>query len=277
MKTVKLITHLILFLIYCFTFLSACKEKDPRNPCEGYMKPIANFLVQNETQMEYGRQTGITLTCDTLTQGPEHYFTSILDYDVYKWEILDNPNFLETTKSFKLRFDKSWNLTVRLIGSRKPNTTCDPTDDGVDTIIRKIVVVKNGIANNGQDTIGSPLWFGKYVGYDSKDPNTLVGMEVAYEKPSWSNSKLIVIKHFPDSCTHLLQMFNKTSPNMGYGGYNITFIQMHNNTGGGTIGCQSPNAWFLYNHEGIDIQYTTKDLINNGPEIKRRFTGKRIK
>jgi hypothetical protein len=240
------------------------------------MKPIANFLVQNETQMEYSKQTGITLSCDTLIQGPEHYFTSLLDYEEYKWEILDNPSFLQTTKSFKLRFNKSWNLTLRLIGKRKPNNTCEPTDDGVDTIIRNIIIIDKGTVNNGQDTVSSPLLYGKFVGYDSQNPNTLVGMEVAYEKPSWSNTKHTVIKHFPDSCTHLLQMFNTTSPNMGYGGYNIAFVQMHNNSGGGTIVCQSPNAWFLYSQDGIDIQYTTKDLINNGPEIKRRFIGKRI-
>lgn len=242
--------------------LSSCKDNEPiTNPCDSYKRPTASFIVQDEAQQKCSFELGIICACDTLISMKEYTFTSEINYETYLWEVIGNPSFTRTNKSFTITFPDPLTINMRLIGKRKTNTTCDPNDDGFDTIIKTIKVLN-------PSTDSSSIIYGKYVGFDVAYPNVEVGMEIVYEKPPISNTYELVIKYFPDSCPNLL------IPAAGStGSYNLMFL--NNQT---RFGCQSPRGWFFFTPSGVDIQYTTLDIATPGSmPVKRRFIGKRIK
>lgn len=258
MKTGMHHHQLFLILTYIVVLLTACKEKEPPNPCEGYKRPNATFWVQDEVQMQYSQAMGFTFGCDTLVRGGQYTFTSELNYESYAWDVIGNPSFTRNTKSFTLTFPEPLKIQMRLVGKRKPNTTCDPTDDGIDTIIKTITVIQP------LDSIG--LVFGKFVGYDSNNPNEEVGFETAYERVL-GMSYDYVIKYFPDSCSKLLTL-TATSR----GSYNLLYIDNKYR-----FGCQSPEGWFVFTPAGVEIQYTTRNIPDDNAIItKRIFVGRRI-
>lgn len=248
----------ILLFSGCVALIYSCKEKDPPNPCEGYKKPNPTFWVQDETQQLYSKTMGFTFGYDTLGKGGLYTFTSELNYDSYSWDVIGNPSFTRNTKSFTLTFPDPLIIQMRLVGKRKPNTTCDPTDDGIDTIIKTITVIQTN------DSTG--LIFGKFVGYDSNNPNVEVGFETVYERPL-GMSYDYVIKNFPDSCSKLLTLSSTSR-----GSYNLIYIDNKYR-----FGCQSPEGWFLFTPSGVDIQYTTRNIPDvNAIITKRRFVGRRV-
>ena len=272
MTTMKsLLNHIVYtILVMAPIVLHSCKDKDPdTDPCENYRRPIADFLVQDDLQQQCSNELGIAWSCDTIYKNIQYTFKSILDYDTYLWEVVGNPGFKSTTKSFPLYFPNVAKIQMRLIGKRKPNTTCDPNDDGIDTIIKALTIVESI-----SPSIESPpqnLFLGKYIGYDVINPTIEVGMEIVYEKrPGYSNYYTF-INYFPDSCRD-----NKFGLEIS-STYNLIFLNYHNTQGGGTLGCQSPRGWCMFTPTGVDIQYATKDLLTPGSiPIKRRFIGRRI-
>ena len=257
----SLLNHIVYtILVMAPIVLHSCKDKDPdTDPCENYRRPIADFLVQDDLQQQCSNELGFTLSCDTIVKNGQYTFKSALDYDTYLWEVIGNPSFKRTTKSFPLTFPSVNKIQMRLVGKRKPNNTCDPNDDGIDTIIKTISVTDTTII------------YGKFVGYDSANPNEEVGMEIVYEKRPGYVNYYTYINYFPDSCTD-----NKFGLGISFT-YNLIFLNYHNTQGGGTLSCQSPRGWCIFTPTGVNIQYATKDLLTPGSiPIKRRFIGRRI-
>ncbi|MCX6185680.1 MAG: hypothetical protein NTU43_01625 [Bacteroidetes bacterium] len=142
-------------LIISILLINACNKDEKKNPCAGYIRPQAGFTIQDDARITYGKETGIVLSTDTVYSQSDIMFTSLLDYDTYQWRVVGDPDFVKTTKSFKLIFKANFSIDMQLIGKRKPNTTCDPDDDGIDTIVRSIVVL------NSDSSLGQIL--GKYT------------------------------------------------------------------------------------------------------------------
>jgi hypothetical protein len=257
----SLLNHIVYtILVMAPIVLHSCKDKDPdTDPCENYRRPIADFLVQDDLQQQCSNELGFTLSCDTIVKNGQYTFKSALDYDTYLWEVIGNPSFKRTTKSFPLTFPSVNKIQMRLVGKRKPNNTCDPNDDGIDTIIKTISVTDTTII------------YGKFVGYDSANPNEEVGMEIVYEKRPGYVNYYTYINYFPDSC-------NDSKFGLGISfTYNLIFLNYHNTQGGGTLSCQSPRGWCIFTPTGVNIQYATKDILTPGSiPIKRRFIGRRI-
>ncbi|MFY7787891.1 MAG: hypothetical protein ACOVQA_08465, partial [Thermoflexibacteraceae bacterium] len=67
-------------------------------------------------------------------------FTAIGKYDSVKWKIGTDARWFRTL-SVALEFDDPETIKVTLIGYRKPNKACFPTDDGVDTVSRNLVIL----------------------------------------------------------------------------------------------------------------------------------------
>jgi hypothetical protein len=260
MKTGMHHHQLFLILTYIVVLLTACKEKEPPNPCEGYKRPNATFWVQDEVQMQYSQAMGFTFGCDTLGRGGQYTFTSELNYESYAWDVIGNPSFTRNTKSFTLTFPEPLKIQMRLVGKRKPNTTCDPSDDGIDTIIKTITVIQTS------DSTG--LMFGKFVGYDSNSPNVEVGFEIVYKRPLGYTNYMPVIMYFPDSCSKGI-LLNGSGVK---GGYNLLHLDRKYQ-----FGCQSPEGWFVFTPATVEIQYTTRNIPDDNAIItKRRFVGRRI-
>jgi hypothetical protein len=250
-----------LSLICCFSFLSSCNKNDaPINPCENYQKPNPTFWVQDEVQKQFSQARGFTFGCDTIGRGGQYTFTSELNYESYTWDVIGNPSFIRNTKSFTLTFPEPIIIQMRLVGKRKPNAKCDPNDDGIDTIIKTITVLKVN------DSIG--LMYGKFIGYDSTNPNLEVGLEIVYERPAGYSNFMPVIKYFPDSCKDKI-LLNGSGIT---GGYNLLHLDRKYQ-----FGCQSPEGWFVFTPNGVEIQYTTRNIPDVSAIItKRKFVGRRI-
>lgn len=259
-----------LWLLGFMSIINACKEKNlDSNSCEGYKAPSPDFFVQDELQKQCSNELGIIFDCDTFYKNNDITFTSALDYESYAWDIINDPNFKCTTKSFKLFFEGVAPVKLRLIGKRKPNTLCDPSDDGIDTIVKSLTI----LPNISSDISSRPenLVYGRYLGFDLSNPNIEVGMEIVYEKRPGFSNYYTYINYFPDSCSDKKFGLGISST------YNLIFLNYHNSQGGGTLSCQSPRGWAMFTPTGVDIQYATWDIANpSSKPIKRRFIGKRI-
>ena len=239
-------------------FMSSCSIPDSEDPCGYYKKPIPGFLIQSDLDVQYQKDFGTPANFDTISVGENITITSSLNYTKYEWSIVGTTGLFRTTKSFRIAFSDTINLELRLIGTRGTNRRCNPNDVGVDTVIRRIVVTQ------------SSLCLGKFTGYDTQNPGYKYGFEILYDKIPPDPDTLLYLRFFPDSCQQPLKE-NITS------NYHLLYINNHTDQGGGIIGCQSPRGWFLFNDDGVDVQYTTKDIVSGGPETKRHFIGKRIK
>ena len=139
--------------IYLITFLSitlfsCCKDEpkcqDPTKiECENYdpcysIKPISASFKILETVSGYAPYWQ-NYDTDTLASS---YASFVADVDgaEYKWEIGAKTY---TDKSFSQSFigvaDKTV-IPVTLIVKKQPNKSCNPNDDGIDTITRKLVI-----------------------------------------------------------------------------------------------------------------------------------------
>jgi hypothetical protein len=132
----KKILILFSFLIGAL-FMYQCKEKvelpSPTDPCLALEPVTANFLIKEAV--------GDSLVeTDRVLMFNSVQFEAIGAYDSYEWQVgTDERTF--TDKKFSLRFmDDATGSTVpvRLIVKGKPNSTCFPSDNGIDTIHQKL-------------------------------------------------------------------------------------------------------------------------------------------
>jgi hypothetical protein len=159
----KIITHnmMTMKLNFSYTFLlclllAACSkpsnEDTPKpDPCKAEeAQPLkAAFKIEESV----GDSLVIT---DTIMRYSGVKFTALGKYDSVKWKIGGDVRLFRTP-TVSLEFDDPETVRITLVGYRKPNKACFPTDDGVDTVSRNLVVLS-------YDKYQSPLK-GIYRGY----------------------------------------------------------------------------------------------------------------
>jgi hypothetical protein len=143
----KSITHnmMAMKLNFSYTFLlclllAACSkpsnEETPKpDPCKvEEAQPLkAAFKIEESV----GDSLVIT---DTVMRYSGVRFTALGKYDSVKWKIGGDVRLFRTLSVY-LEFDYPETVKITLIGYRKPNKACFPTDDGVDTVSRNLVVL----------------------------------------------------------------------------------------------------------------------------------------
>lgn len=142
----RVICSLLCLHLFC---LPACKrecddERNPDcenyNPCAGSLPTSADFMVEESPLREFNQLAKTTLSCDTVLTINDVFFTARQDFSSYDWSMLEDANFKRNTRSFRIWFLKPGSFHLRLIG-RRAASACLPGDDGVDTVIRKILVL----------------------------------------------------------------------------------------------------------------------------------------
>lgn len=181
--------HSEISLFLCFPlllllFLSSCKPcDDPTDPaCPNYCVDETNpecpnydpCWDQTEVSAEFeiaeviGKFQGDTvyfIPSDTVLTG-EIRFRADLQADSYEWTVGTDPRVF-TEREVSLFFTEPTQLWITLIAKREPNSTCFPSDDGIDTVRRRMVVLP----------IEETALIGKYQGATTADPDDIYIVE----------------------------------------------------------------------------------------------------
>ncbi|MCO5252335.1 MAG: hypothetical protein M9949_13085 [Candidatus Kapabacteria bacterium] len=160
-----------IILLAALFFLTGCPNDDPvkPDPCAGKKPVTAEIKIMQEVRNADTASNWIET--DTISIDKLVIFESLENYDFYEWQILgDTTRYYKRRQSF--RFYEPWGeLTVRLIVRSQPDTLCFPTDDGIDTAFKKILVVKKeDLALNGS-----------YLGYHESNPLDTFTVDIVFE------------------------------------------------------------------------------------------------
>lgn len=177
----QIITSSFLLLALCLT-LFACKkieQPDMAGTCE-LAKPVqASFIMVYKVKIDSCDNTSsndyfILEDTDTILGGLITFQSTVCIYDSLRWIVGNHPEQF-TTNEFSLFFNENFageTIPVTLIAKKRPNLVCNPTDDGVDTLVRYLYVKPFDSTYN---------YFGKFLGYNIEDgSDDLFEIELTY-------------------------------------------------------------------------------------------------
>jgi hypothetical protein len=160
-----------LYILFIFTLLlvSCKKEQQPnmKTTCE-LSKPIkASFIMGYKVEIDSCDNTSsndyfILEDTDTCFGGLITFRSTVCIYDSLRWIIGNNPSQF-TTKEFSLFFTEEFEgvtIPITLIAKKSPNKICNPTDDGVDTLVRYLHIKTHN---------SSHTFYGKFIGHNIED------------------------------------------------------------------------------------------------------------
>lgn len=257
MRTVILltITTAALLLFGCGTHTVVTPD-----PCEGARPVTARFTIYEVLE------SGTKAPSDTLANGLAH-FAADERYDSCEWQIGSDTR-IRTGSAFTLRFPGrevvyGEPIPIRLIARRKPDTTCFPDDDGVDTAYRYLVPLPE---------TASPL-LGSYHGAHVDDPTDTftVTIYVTYRDPEMTTLCSVVMRNINRGCSDTSRV-SCGAVNEKYFGATIMEFD-----GEGSYrisdGCLNPKGIArLKGRDSIEIDY-----VYDEARIPKKFIGRRVK
>ncbi len=251
----------LIILSGIFVLIFSCSDEPVKpDPCSGKHPVTAEFKMYE--QLKYDT----LYTTDTSLQYNFVHFKAVGDYDKYEWQIgLDDSVF--THKEVKLRFNEAYGpINIRLIVKGKPDTTCFPDDDGIDTVNKTLTVVSwhPGLSTNH---VGSAL-VGRYKGATIGNPLDTFIVEIKHDT-AYDNGEIIsrhyYINNMPKGCKGIGPYDHSTprgSITMGYRALRFAL-------------CNSVGYVFLdEKHEFIEIQYST--LLSSFEIANKIYKGKKL-
>jgi hypothetical protein len=162
----------LLVIVFGFMFsLEGCHDEP--NPCAA-LKPVsADFRFQ---QSFYGIDS--LFNVDTILMIPDRNlyvnekvsFNANEEHATYLWKVGNDPDVF-TKKSFILNFDKpAGKVDVKLIVTKKPNSTCFPKDDGIDTVTRSLYILDASTVKHAFE--------GTFTGHLTKNVNDIFDITI---------------------------------------------------------------------------------------------------
>ena len=266
----KIVPYPFFALLLTLFSLQSCKDcDDPRNPdCDNYNPCIdakatsATFTIREATYFHLIEPTFNDFLMDT----DSSYYNSIYfeavqqDADSFIWQV---------GSEVEPRYGKQINVTfpdnlrgttfnVRLIVKRKPNTQCFPSDDGIDTAMRKFYFVR----------FNEPLsWEGTYYGSDDDKPDSMYTIDLRHHYDEIAQRDKVKIFGIPRGCTDTIE---------DKGGF-ITFRNLYFQRGG--VDCTAKTIRNIKKYEnGYRINYDVYSLPSGSSVIRvqRVFNGIKI-
>ena len=180
-KKNKLMKFSFLFIVILLTFIACKKEQtkpDVSLNCDCAKEVSADFkmgevfgdqFIELDTiAMPISYNDGNPANFGYLNTVYVNFSADINNATSYEWQVGSN-TITQTSKDFGLYFsDTIGTISVRLIVHAKPNKTCFPDDDGIDTVVKYLTI---------RNVIPDPLT-GKYSGYNTNDPTHLFTIEM---------------------------------------------------------------------------------------------------
>ncbi|KAB2913795.1 MAG: hypothetical protein F9K23_16260 [Bacteroidetes bacterium] len=175
----KLSVLLILCTVSLF-FLQNCKDKDSvkPNPCADKQIPLGDIILAEKPGLfaDWYKGEKEFFEVDKINDYLTLHMIGPPGYKSYRWSIGSMIDY-STKQNAVINFDKPEGLLkVRLIATRTPMTDCFPNDDGVDTFVKSIDVIKNWNGNQAN----SPIT-GTWKGNSTQFGDTLYEVSFYYD------------------------------------------------------------------------------------------------
>ena len=266
MKTpfIKVLRASVFTLLVGSCLAVSCNKDNPQpNPCTGASPFKATFDILEEV--------GDTLIAtDTAVTNNRVFFKAPKGYDSYTWyvdnEKVDNFYTQKDPTQFFLGFMyPAKDVKITLVAKKKPNLTCFPKDDGVDTVTKYLQV---------REVWDTPIR-GRYFGYYKSNPKDTATVEI---KVAIENFKeFFAISNINKGCNKQL----KNNLPLGYSiiTWRGCYIDSRNEADEEYM-CYAPNirATLAPNHQDIIINFSyTPDSNKPDKRVFDAFIGKRIK
>lgn len=238
------------------------------DPCEGARPVTARFTIYEVLR------SGTKAPSDTTVNGMV-LFAADERYDSCEWQIGSDTR-IRTGSAFTLRFPGrevvyGEPIPIRLIARRKPDKTCFPDDDGVDTAYRYLVPLP---------PTRSPL-LGSYHGAHVDDPTDTftVTIYVTYRDPATKTALCsVVMKNINKGCsdTERGSCFAVNDKDFG-----ATIMEFDGNGSYRVAdGCLNPKGIARLKVRDtieIDYVYTVAPFTSDEARIPKKFIGRRVK
>lgn len=201
-----------LFLIAILT-LTCCKDEctDPRNPdCPNYVDcaklypPTSASFTIKEGFAAGGLPASLFIDTDTCYNYIIDFEAVQAEADSFIWQIGTEPE-PRYGKKVRITFPEALRgstFTIRLIIKAKPNTTCNPNDDGIDTVIRQFYFMKRN------ETLS---WEGTYYGSDNEKPDSLYTIVLGHRYNELEKNDYLKVYGIPRGCTDTLLIRGTTN------------------------------------------------------------------
>jgi hypothetical protein len=258
-----------IFLITCILALVACeKEIAPENPCDGQQEVKADFVIEELVHERWFEGDSIAC-CNTVR------FRALQKADEYIW-ILGQDTF-RTQEVYLSKFPFGW-LDAILIVKSKPNKTCFPFDNGMDTVRKNFLVWRFNVSLFPPTSPQYPSLpiEGVYYGYNRSNPSryfyvTIKDTFMAVERQQFDSIYVGILNGIPYEITKWNRSFNNSFSLAAYGdGMSPKALSIRAPIG---IGKPKPDipyipmidgyAWLSRNDVNtIHIEYKYSDTIN---------------
>jgi hypothetical protein len=226
------------------------------DPCEGAQRVTARFTIYEVLQ------SGTIAPSDVSVNGLVR-FAADERYDSYEWQI-GSDSRIRTERSFTLRFPV-WEapngipIPIRFIGRRKPDTTCFPDDDGVDTAYRELLPIAD--SNN-------PL-LGSYHGAHVDDPADTFTVTIFVRYSRYGDFCDVAMRNINKGCSDTTRVSCHAINDKDFGATVMEF----DGVGTWGEGCLNPKGIArLKGRDTIEIDY-----VYDRSRIPKKFIGRRVK
>lgn len=278
MKPFTMKKYLYILSILCTLLCSTCSYDDivPDNPCKSIPITSADYTYMSVLGGLYYDEFKEKLKQDTFVIPQKITFSANQDFDKYYWQSLQEPNYTKRAKTFEFypTYDSPpFEMDMKLVGSRRPNSFCFPKDYGIDSVTKRIVF---------KAYTENPI-HGSFTGYDDRFPGIKHTVTIKVDTVSVpDNTYYSILTGFPYGCSVSI-----SSQSGGYnttGGFNIDYkyariksfwLNRDGTVGSMQIGCGSPNAWFFLDssNQKLIIKYNYIEDYKNPIIKKSEFIG----
>lgn len=261
----------LFFLALANLMFNSCNKcQDPRNPdCENYNPCIdakatsAAFTIKEATIQHIisPNLTDFLMDTDTCYMSSVFFEATQQDADSFIWQVGSEmePRYGKQVNVVFPDNLRGTTFTIRLIVKRKPNTSCFPNDDGIDTVTRQFYFVR----------FNEPLsWEGTYYGSDDDKPDSMYTIVLGHSYDAVEEEDIIKAFGIPRGCTDTVSEWISTRT-ITY--RNIGFERIGLYCSGKTVLGVIPNS------SKYNIKYQIKSMNNNVfIRTNRTFTGVKI-
>lgn len=259
MKTIYSIV-VVAFYVTLLQLFGCGGDPEP-DPCLDKKPVKADFTIGELISFFGGNKPDTIVLSDTVLTGNFIVFNALDNYESYEWRVGDDPRVFNT-KQLKLLFQFPETLTVSLTVKGKALKNCFPDDDGMDTQVRKIVVIDRKL---------NPI-FGQYEGAIISNPGDVFKVEVVHD----AFFDQINIININKNCYPI-------NESIGLRGFRtiMCYKKLYFYSGFYYESCKDPQGWLIVDKaiKNVEIRYSTGNGSVAQSATKRiydKFIGKKI-
>lgn len=261
----------LLLIIPVFFMLTGCPDDDPvkPDPCAGKYPVKAEIEIWESKQgFEY------LFKSDTIIRAYNiGVFKCPKKFDYYQWKIGDQLKEYSNQQFSMWFYEKEpdtiqeGNIPITLIVKSKPDSTCFPFDDGIDSTTKNVFVIN----------LFNAKIFGNYYGYDTSNPKVFYTVSIGKYYSIKNKWLYYYINNIHNGCIDTAFFSNPDIGPIVYKEiYNTAIVFDARDWVG--YGCLRPKgiAYLLEDRDSLIIEYTIIKEFQ-GKEIPMKFIGRRVK